>query len=68
MADDQSIQTTAKDQVDQVMVASDEPTNAGQSTESGNSRSSDLAEESALQHLDVSNVNIKTARNRREMV
>ena len=37
---------------------SEEPKNAGHSTESGTSRSSDLAEESALQHLDVSGVNL----------
>lgn len=33
--------------------AFEEPKNAGQTTESGDSQSSDLAEESALQHLNV---------------
>ena len=50
MADDQSVQTTT----DEDVIMSDEPKNAGHSTDSGTSRSSDLAEESALQNLDVS--------------
>ena len=54
MADDQSTHTTT----DQSVVTTEEPKNAGHSTESGTSRSSDLAEESAMQHLDVSNLNL----------